>query len=190
GIRPTIDGRQLGVRESLEDQTMQMAENVAKLISSTLKYPNGAPGECVIADTTIGRVKEAADCKEKYEQENVGLTITVTPCWCDGLETMDLDNRSPHAVWGCNGTERPGAVYAAFAQKGMPAFGMYGEDVQEADEEEIAEEVVNKLLQFTKSGLAVALMKDKSYLSMGGVCMGIAGSIVKDDFFQDYLGMR
>lgn len=195
GIRPTIDGRQLGVRESLEDQTMQMAENVAKLISSTLKYPNGEPVECVIADSTIGRVKEAADCKEKFEQENVGLTITVTPCWCYGLETMDLDNRIPHAVWGFNGTERPGAVYlaavlAAFAQKGIPAFGIYGEHVQEADEEEIPEEVVNKLLQFTKSGLSVALMKDKSYLSMGGVCMGIAGSIVKDDFFQDYLGMR
>jgi len=195
GIRPTIDGRQLGVRESLEDQTMQMAENVSKLISSTLKYPNGEPVECVIADSTIGRVKEAADCKEKFEQENVGLTITVTPCWCYGLETMDLDNRIPHAVWGFNGTERPGAVYlaavlAAFAQKGIPAFGIYGEHVQEADEEEIPEEVVNKLLQFTKSGLSVALMKDKSYLSMGGVCMGIAGSIVKDDFFQDYLGMR
>lgn len=195
GIRPTIDGRQLGVRESLEDQTMKMAENVSKLISSTLKYPNGEPVECVIADSTIGRVKEAADCKEKFEQENVGLTITVTPCWCYGLETMDLDDRIPHAVWGFNGTERPGAVYlaavlAAFAQKGIPAFGIYGEHVQEADEEEIPEEVVNKLLQFTKSGLSVALMKDKSYLSMGGVCMGIAGSIVKDDFFQDYLGMR
>lgn len=195
GIRPTIDGRQLGVRESLEDQTMKMAENVSKLISSTLKYPNGDPVECVIADSTIGRVKEAADCKEKFEQENVGLTITVTPCWCYGLETMDLDDRIPHAVWGFNGTERPGAVYlaavlAAFAQKGIPAFGIYGEHVQEADEEEIPEEVVNKLLQFTKSGLSVALMKDKSYLSMGGVCMGIAGSIVKDDFFQDYLGMR
>src|SRR5699024_1128728 len=195
GIRPTIDGRQLGVRESLEDQTMQMAENVAKLISSTLKYPNGEPVECVIAESTIGGVKEATDCKEKFHQENVGLTITVTPCWCYGTETMDLDNKMPHAVWGFNGTERPGAVYlaavlAAYAQKGVPAFGIYGEHVQEADDDEIPEEVTEKLLQFTRSGLTVAMMKDKSYLSMGNVSMGIAGSIVKDDFFQEYLGIR
>jgi len=195
GIRPTIDGRQMGVRESLEDQTMKMAENVAKLIESTLRYPNGDPVECVIADSTIGGVKEALDCKEKFNQENIGLTITVTPCWCYGLETMDLDNRIPHAVWGFNGTERPGAVYlaaviAAFAQKGIPAFGIYGEHIQEADDEEIPEDVVEKLIQFTKSGLAMAQMKDQSYLSMGSVSMGIAGSIVKDDFFQEYLGMR
>lgn len=195
GIRPTIDGRQLGVRESLEEQTMKMAENVAQLIESKLRYPNGEPVQCVIADSTIGGVKEASDCKEKFNQENVGLTITVTPCWCYGLETMDLDNQIPHAVWGFNGTERPGAVYlaaviAAFAQKGIPAFGIYGEHIQEADEEDIPEEVAQKLLQFAKSGLAVAQIKDKSYLSMGTVSMGIAGSIVKDDFFQEYLGMR
>ncbi|WP_164215262.1 L-fucose isomerase [Virgibacillus sp. YIM 98842] len=195
GIRPTIDGRRRGVRESLEEQTMNMAKNVSKLIQETLKYPNGEPVECVIADTTIGGVKEAADCKEKFHQENVGLTITVTPCWCYGTETMDLDNKMPHAVWGFNGTERPGAVYlaavlAAYAQKGVPAFGIYGEHVQEADDEEIPEEVTEKLLQFTRSGLAVAMMKGKSYLSMGSVSMGIAGSIVKDDFFQEYLGMR
>src|SRR5690625_1476762 len=195
GIRPTIDGRQRGVRESLEEQTMKMAQNVAELIEGTLHYPNGDPVQCVIADSTIGGVKEAADCKEKFKYENVGLTITVTPCWCYGMETMDLDSQIPHAVWGFNGTERPGAVYlaavlAAFAQKGIPAFGIYGEHVQEADEEDIPEEVVEKLLRFTKSGLAVAQMKDKSYLSMGTVSMGIAGSIVKDDFFQEYLGMR
>lgn len=195
GIRPTIDGRQMGVRESLESQTMKMAENVAKLIESTLRYPNGEPVECVIADSTIGGVKEATDCKDKFEQENIGLTITVTPCWCYGLETMDLDNRIPHAVWGFNGTERPGAVYlaavlAAFAQKGIPAFGIYGEHIQEADDEEIPEDVVEKILKFTKSGLAMAQMKNQSYLSMGNVSMGIAGSIVKDDFFQEYLGMR
>lgn len=195
GIRPTIDGRQLGVRESLEEQTMKMAQNVAELIEGTLHYPNGDPVQCVIADSTIGGVKEASDCKEKFSQENIGLTITVTPCWCYGLETVDLDNSIPHAVWGFNGTERPGAVYlaavlAAFAQKGVPAFGIYGEHVQDADEEEIPEEVVEKLLRFTKSGLAVAQMKEKSYLSIGSVSMGIAGSIVKDDFFQEYLGMR
>lgn len=195
GIRPTIDGRQMGVRESLESQTMKMAENVAKLIESTLHYPNGEPVECVIADSTIGGVKEASNCKDKFEQENIGLTITVTPCWCYGLETMDLDNRIPHAVWGFNGTERPGAVYlaavlAAFAQKGIPAFGIYGEHIQEADDEEIPEDVVEKILKFTKSGLAMAQMKNQSYLSMGNVSMGIAGSIVKDDFFQEYLGMR
>lgn len=195
GIRPTIDGRQMGVRESLEDQTMQMAKNVANLLESTLKYPNGTSVECVIADSTIGGVKEAVDCKEKFKRENVGLTITVTPCWCYGLETMDLDNQIPHAVWGFNGTERPGAVYlaavlAAFAQKGIPAFGIYGEHVQEADDESIPSDVQEKLIRFTKSALAVSQMKDKSYLSMGSVSMGIAGSIVKDDFFQEYLGMR
>ncbi|WP_042221899.1 L-fucose isomerase [Oceanobacillus manasiensis] len=195
GIRPTIDGRRQGVRESLEEQTMNMAENVAKLVRETLKYPDGNPVECVIADSTIGGVKEATDCKEKFHRENVGLTITVTPCWCYGTETMDLDNKMPHAVWGFNGTERPGAVYlaavlAAYAQKGVPAFGIYGEHVQEADDEEIPEDVIEKLLQFTRAGLTVAMMKGKSYLSMGNVSMGIAGSIVKDDFFQEYLGMR
>lgn len=195
GIRPTIDGRRRGVRESLEEQTMKMAQQVSELIHNNLKYPNGEAVECVIADSTIGGVKEASDCKEKFNQENVGLTITVTPCWCYGTETADLDNRIPHAVWGFNGTERPGAVYlaavlAAFAQKGVPAFGIYGEHVQEADAEDIPEEVAERLLQFAKSGLAAAQMRDKAYLSMGNVSMGIAGSIVKDDFFQEYLGMR
>src|SRR5699024_4185209 len=170
GIRPTIDGRQLGVRESLEDQTMQMAENVAKLISSTLKYPNGEPVECVIADSKLARVKETEDFKEKFEKENVGLTITVRHYRGNDLETMELDNRITHAVCGFKGIKRPGAVYlaevlAAFVQKGIPAFGIYGEHVQEVDEEEIDEEVVNKLLKITKSGLSVALMKDKSFLS-------------------------
>lgn len=195
GIRPTIDGRQRGVRESLEEQTMQMAKEVQNLLERTLKYPNGASVECVIADSTIGGVKEAVDCKEKFQGENVGLTITVTPCWCYGLETMDLNNQIPHAVWGFNGTERPGAVYlaavlAAFAQKGIPAFGIYGEHVQEATDESIPTDVQEKLLRFTKSALVVSQMKDQSYLSMGSVSMGIAGSIVKDDFFQEYLGMR
>ncbi|MFC3419989.1 L-fucose isomerase [Salinicoccus hispanicus] len=195
GIRPTIDGRRRGVRESLEAQTMNMATSVKELIETTLKYPNGENVQCVIADTTIGGVKEAADCKEKFRQENVGLTITVTPCWCYGTETMDLDNRMPHAVWGFNGTERPGAVYlaavlSAYAQKGVPAFGIYGEHVQESDDDSIPEDVTEKLLKFAKAGLAVALMKDRSYLSMGTVSMGIAGSIVKDEFFQEFLGMR
>lgn len=195
GIRPVIDGRRRGVRESLEDQTMKMAQNVSSLIKSSLKDPNGNPVECVIADSTIGGIKEATDCKEKFSQENVGLTITVTPCWAYGTETMDLDNRIPHAVWGFNGTERPGAVYlaavlAAFAQKGVSAFGIYGEHLQDADDDAIPEDVTEKLLKFTKSGLAVAQMKDRSYLSMGNVSMGIAGSIVQDDFFQEYLGMR
>lgn len=195
GIRPTIDGRRRGVRESLEDQTMDMAKKVQELLENELYYPNGENVQCVIADSTIGGIKEASDCKEKFHLENVGLTITVTPCWCYGTETMDLDNRIPHAVWGFNGTERPGAVYlsavlAAYAQKGIPAFGIYGKDVQDNHEKEIPEDVVGKLLKFAKSGLAMSIMKDKSYLSMGTVSMGIAGSIVKDDFFQEYLGMR
>lgn len=195
GIRPTIDGRRRGVRESLEAQTMGMAERVAKFLTESLYYPDGSPVECVIADSTIGGVKEAAAAAQKFAGQNVGVSITVTPCWCYGSETMDMDATIPHAVWGFNGTERPGAVYlaavlSAYAQKGIPAFGIYGEDVQESSSEEIPADVQTKLLQFAKSAMAVALMKGKSYLSMGSVSMGIAGSIVNEQFFQDYLGMR
>jgi len=195
GIRPTIDGRMGGVRESLEDQTMNMAKSVVKLLTSTLKYPDGSPVECVIADSTIGRVAESAACAEKFRREGVGVTITVTPCWCYGSETMDMEPHTIKAVWGFNGTERPGAVYlaavlAGHAQKGLPAFGIYGHDVQDAGTTEIPEDVKTKLLRFAKAGLAVATMRGKSYLSIGAVCMGIAGSIVNPDFFESYLGMR
>lgn len=195
GIRPTIDGRRRGVRESLEVQTMGMAQRVAKFLEEKLFYPDGSQVECVIADSTIGGVKEAAAAAQKFASENVGVSITVTPCWCYGSETMDMDATIPHAVWGFNGTERPGAVYlaavlSAYAQKGIPAFGIYGEDVQDSGSEEIPADVQSKLLQFAKSALAAALMKGKSYLSMGSVSMGIAGSIVNEQFFQDYLGMR
>ncbi|GGG12983.1 L-fucose isomerase [Paenibacillus albidus] len=195
GIRPTIDGRRRGVRESLETQTMGMAERVAAFLQQNLFYPDGSQVECVIADTTIGGVKEAAAAARKFSAAGVGVSITATPCWCYGSETMDMDAGIPHAVWGFNGTERPGAVYlaavlSAYAQKGIPAFGIYGEDVQESGSEEIPADVQAKLLQFAKSALAVALMKGKSYLSMGSVSMGIAGSIVNEQFFQEYLGMR
>jgi len=195
GIRPTIDGRERGVRESLEEQTMGMATSVAELLSSTLHYPDGTPVECVIADTTIGGIAEAAAAATKFRRENVGLTITVTPCWCYGTETMDMDPSLPHAVWGFNGTERPGAVYlaavlAAHAQKGIPAFGIYGEHVQDAGERVIPQDVKAKLVAFATAGMAAAVMRGKAYLSIGGVSMGIAGSMVKDDFFQEYLGMR
>jgi L-fucose isomerase len=195
GIRPTIDGRLGGVRESLETQTMQMAKAAAALISSTLRYPSGEPVECVIADTTIGGVAEAAACAEKFAKEGVGVSLTVTPCWCYGSETMDMDSRIPKAVWGFNGTERPGAVYlaavlAGHTQKGIPAFGIYGRDVQEGDDREIPADVREKILGFARAGLAVALMRGKSYLAMGGVSMGIAGSIVDQPFFEEYLGMR
>lgn len=195
GIRPTIDGRRRGVRESLEAQTMGMAQRVAKFIEENLFYPDGRPVECIIADSTIGGVKEASAAAQKFAGANVGVSITVTPCWCYGSETMDMDASIPHAVWGFNGTERPGAVYlaavlSAYAQKGIPAFGIYGEDVQESSSEEIPADVQTKLLQFAKAGLAVAQMRGKSYLSMGSVSMGIAGSIVNEQFFQEYLGMR
>ncbi|MDC7227638.1 MAG: L-fucose isomerase [Spirochaetales bacterium] len=195
GIRPTIDGRLGGVRESLEEQTMNMAKNAAKLISENLRHPNGEPVECIIADTTIGGVAEAAACEEKFEREGAGLSLTVTPCWCYGSETMDTNPHRPKAVWGFNGTERPGAVYlaavlAGHAQKGLPAFGIYGQDVQDADDTSIPDDVVEKILRFVKAGLATAWMKGKSYLSIGSVSMGIAGSIVQESFFQDYLGMR
>ncbi|NIK66773.1 L-fucose isomerase [Paenibacillus sp. BK720] len=195
GIRPTIDGRRKGVRESLEVQTMNMARSVANLIAENLRYPNGEPVQCVIADTTIGGVAEAAACADKFARENVGVSITVTPCWCYGTETMDMNASIPNAVWGFNGTERPGAVYlaavlAGYAQKGIPAFGIYGEEVQEASDTSIPDDVRGKLLSFARAGLAVAYMRGKSYLSMGSVSMGIAGSIVSDSFFQEYLGMR
>lgn len=195
GIRPTIDARQGGVRESLEAQTMNMAINLANFISATLKYSDGTPVQCVIADTTIGRVDEAAACAEKFRKEGVGLSITVTPCWCYGSETIDMDPHLPKAVWGFNGTERPGAVYLAAAlaghnQKGLPAFGIYGRDVQDGNDTSIPTDVQEKILAFVKAGIAVATIKGKSYLSIGSVSMGIAGSIVNADFFQDYLGMR
>jgi len=195
GIRPTIDGRQGGVRESLEEKTMNLANAVAYLISENLRNGDGSPVECVIADTTIGRVSESASCAAKFEREGVGATITVTSCWCYGAETMDMNPWYPKAVWGFNGTERPGAVYlaavlAAHAQKGLPAFGIYGHDVQDLNDNSIPDDVAEKILRFARAAQAVATMRGKSYLSMGSVSMGIAGSIVNADFFQEYLGMR
>lgn len=195
GIRPTIDGRLGGVRESLEKQTMDQAKAAAKLISSTLRYPNGEPVECVIADTCIGGVAEAAACAEKFAKAGVGVSLTITPCWCYGSETMDMTPQIPKAVWGFNGTERPGAVYlaavlAGHSQKGIPAFSIYGRDVQDGSDKSIPADVQEKILRFARAGLAVALMRGKSYLGMGGVSMGIAGSIVDQPFFEDYLGMR
>ena len=195
GIRPTIDGRQGGVRESLEEKTMNLAKAVAELISANVKYPDGTPVECVIADGTIGRVAETAACQAKFERENVGATISVTSCWCYGSETMDMHPHWPKAVWGFNGTERPGAVYlaavlAAHAQKGLPAFGIYGHDVQDLDDNTIPEDVAQKILRWARAAVAVAVMRGESYLSIGSQCMGIAGSIVDQNFFQEYLGMR
>ena len=195
GIRPIIDGRRKGIRESLEEQTMRMAKSTADLISKKLRHSNGLPVECLISDTTIGGVAEAARCADKFAKEGVGVSISVTPCWCCGMETIDMDPLIPKAIWGFNGTERPGAVYlsaalAGYDQIGLPAFGIYGKDVQDQNDNSIPEDVEQKLLQFTKAGLAAATMRGKSYLSIGGVSMGIAGSQVSPDFFQDYLGMR
>ena len=195
GIRPVIDGRRKGVRESLEEQTMRLAEAVSDFLSQNLYHPHGYPVKCIIADTTIGGVAEAAVCADKFAKENVGISITVTSCWCYGTETLDMDPFIPKAVWGFNGTERPGAVYLAAVlaghnQKGLPAFGIYGKDVQDASDTSIPEDVKEKLLRFAKAGLAVAWMRGKSYLSLGSVSMGIAGSIVNEIFFQNYLGMR
>jgi L-fucose isomerase len=195
GIRPVIDGRRGGVRESLENQTMSMAKAAAEFLTNNLRHPNGMKVECIIADTTIGGVAEAAACADKFAREGVGVSLTVTPCWCYGTEVMDADPLIPKAVWGFNGTERPGAVYlaaalAGYSQKGLPAFGIYGKDVQNKDEKKIPADVQEKLLLFAKSALAAAYMKGKSYLSVGSVSMGIAGSVVDPDFFSDYLGMR
>ena len=195
GIRPIIDGRQKGVREFLEDQTMALARSVADFLSKTLRHSNGASIECVIADQCIGGVAEAAQTADKFAQEGVGVSISVTPCWCYGSETMDLDPLIPKAVWGFNGTERPGAVYlaavlAAHNQKGLPAFSIYGHDVQDSADTRIPMDIQEKLLKFARAGLAVAEMRAKSYLSLGGVSMGIVGSIVDQSFFESYLGMR
>lgn len=195
GIRPAIDGRMRGVRESLEVQTMNMAKAAANLISANLRYPDGKPVACVIADTCIGGVAEAAMSAEKFNKNGVGVSLTVSPCWCYGSETIDMNPEMPKAIWGFNGTERPGAVYLAAAlaghtMKGLPAFGIYGHDVQDAGDGNIPDDVSEKILRFVRAGLAVSYMKGKSYLSMGSVSMGIAGSIVREDFFQEYLGMR
>jgi L-fucose isomerase len=195
GIRPVIDGRLDGVRESLEESTMNMAKLAADFLEKNLRHADGSKVECVLSDTCIGGVTEAAASADKFSREGVGLSLTVTPCWCYGSETIDMDPRIPKAIWGFNGTERPGAVYLAAAlaghnQKGIPAFGIYGRDVQDSDDTTIPEDVQEKLLLFGKAGLAVATMKGKSYLAMGGVSMGIAGSIVDPNFFESYLGMR
>ncbi len=195
GIRPIIDGRRGGIRESLEDTTMNLAKSVVKLYRDHLRYPDGSVVECVIADSCIGGVREAALCAEKFERENVGLSLSVTPCWCYGSETIDMNPYIPKAIWGFNGTERPGAVYLAAAlavhnQKGLPAFGIYGREVQDMNDPAIPGDVEEKLLRFARAGLAVALMRGKSYLAIGSVCMGIGGSMVQPDFLQEYLGMR
>ncbi|MGB6420989.1 MAG: L-fucose isomerase, partial [Anaerolineales bacterium] len=195
GVRPAIDGRRKGIRESLEELTMDMAKNTADFLSANLRHANGLPVECVLADTCIGGVAEAAQTAEKFARQGVGLSITVTPCWCYGSETMDMDPLIPKAIWGFNGTERPGAVYLAAVlaghnQKGLPAFSIYGLDVQDAGDAAIPEDVQDKLLRFARAGLAVATMRGKSYLAMGGVSMGIAGSIVNQSLFEDYLGIR
>ena len=195
GIRPTIDGRLGGVRESLEDQTMNLAKRVAELVSSELRYPNGEAVDCVIAETCIGGVAEANACDDLFRRENVGVSLTVTPCWCYGSETMDMDPLRPKAVFGFNGTERPGAVYlaavlAGHSQKGIPAFGIYGRDVQDAGDAAMPADVRDKILDFVQCGLAAALMRGKAYLSMGGTSMGIAGSMVDYAFWEKWLGMR
>ncbi len=195
GIRPAIDGRLGGVRESLEERTMNMARATAALITENIRHACGLPVEVVIADTTIGGVSEAAQCAAKFEREGVGVSLTVTPCWCYGSETMDMNPLTPKAVWGFNGTERPGAVYlaaalAGHAQKGLPAFGIYGHDVQDADDTAIPADVAAKILTFARAGLAAATMRGTSYLSMGGTSMGIAGSQISPEFFESYLGMR
>ena len=198
GIRPTIDGRRgpMKLRESLEEQTMGMALAAKALFEENLRYSNGDPVKVVIADSTIGRVPESAACADKFRREGVDITLTVTPCWCYGAETMDMDPQTIKAVWGFNGTERPGAVYlasvlATHAQKGLPAFGIYGHEVQDKDQVTgIPEDVKEKLLRFGRAAVAVATMRGKSYLQIGSICMGIGGSIIDSDFIESYLGMR
>jgi L-fucose isomerase len=195
GIRPVIDGRRQGVRESMEAATMQMAQSVARFITENLRHACGLPVECVVADTCIGGIAEAAACEAKFEREGVGVSLTVARSWCYGYETMDMHPTRPKAVWGFNGTERPGAVYlaavmAAHANKRLPAFSIYGRDVQDATDFTIPPDVAARILQFVQCGLAVATMQGKTYVSMGNVSMGIVGSLVDQNFLQHYLGMR
>ena len=195
GIRPVIDGRWGGVRESLENQTMGMAKSAAELIGSTLKYPDGTPVQCVISNTTIGGGAEAAKCAEQFAAENVVATLTVTPCWCYGSETFDMDPNTIKAVWGFNGTERPGAVYlaavmAAYAQKGLPAFSIYGHDVKDMTDTEIPDDVAEKIIRFARGAVCVGWMKNKSYVNLGAIAMGIAGSYCNAEMFQNYFGIR
>lgn len=195
GIRPVIDGRWGGVRESLEAQTMGMAEAAAKLISENLRYPDGTPVQCVISETTIGGGAEAAKCEDQFSKENVVATLSVTPCWCYGSETFDMNPNTIKAVWGFNGTERPGAVYlaavmAAYAQKGLPAFSIYGKDVQDMGDKTIPEDVAEKILRFARASIAVGWMKNKAYVNLGGISMGIAGSYCDASMFQKYFGIR
>jgi L-fucose/D-arabinose isomerase len=195
GIRPVLDGREMGVREAMEDITMGLAKSVADLIEENLRFPSGEKLECVISDTTIGGVADAAQCADQFEKEGVGVSLTVTPCWCYGTEVMDTNPLIPKAIWGFNGTERPGAVYlaaalAGYTQNGLPTFSIYGRDVQDSSDFNIPKDVGEKILQFVRSGLAVGLMRGKSYLSLGYSSMGIAGSAVDTGFFMDYLGMR
>jgi L-fucose/D-arabinose isomerase len=195
GIRPVIDGRERGIRESLEEKTINLAKMAARLIEENLRFPGGEKVECIISETTIGGVADAARCADQFDRDGVGVSLTVTSCWCYGTEVMDSDPLIPKAIWGFNGTERPGAVYlasalAGYSQKGLPAFGIYGRNVQDSDDQSIPDEVKDKILRFVKAGLAVALMRGKSYLSIGYTSMGIIGSTVNPDFFQDYLGMR
>ena len=195
GIRPVIDGRWGGVRESLEVQTMGMAEAAAKLISEKLRYPDGTPVQCVISETTIGGGAEAAKCEDQFSKENIVATLSVTPCWCYGSETFDMNPNTIKAVWGFNGTERPGAVYlaavmAAYAQKGLPAFSIYGRNVQDMDDRTIPEDVAEKILRFARAAIAVGWMKNKAYVNLGGISMGIAGSYCDASMFQKYFGIR
>ena len=195
GIRPTIDGRWGGVREGLEEKTMAMAKSAAKLISGNLRYPDGTPVKCVISPTTIGGGTEAAICEDAFTAQNVVATLTVTPCWCYGSETFDMNPRTIKAVWGFNGTQRPGAVYlaavmSAYAQKGLPAFSIYGRDVQDLDDNSVPADVAEKILNFAKCAVSVGWMRNKSYVNMGSVSMGIAGSYCNESFFQKYLGIR
>lgn len=195
GIRPIIDGRWGGIRESLEQQTMNMAHAAAKLISENLRYPDGTPVECVIGCTTIGSGAEAAKVAEQFSTENVVATLSVTPCWCYGTETFDMDPNTIKAVWGFNGTERPGAVYlaavlAAHAQRGLPAFSIYGHDVQDASDTTVPADVAEKILRFARGAVAVGWMKNKAYVNIGAIAMGIAGSYCDADVLQKYLGLR
>lgn len=195
GIRPIVDSRRLGIRDALEGKVRQMAESAKRLIQDNVFYADGTPARVVIYSGSIAGGEEAARCEEEFAAQHVTATLSVTPSWCYPLETIDMNPMTTKAIWGFNGTQRPGAVYLAAAmaahnQMHRPCFSIYGRDVQDMEEEEIPRDVQEKILRFAKCALAVGQMQNKAYVGFGAVSMGIMGSFLDPAFYMHYLGMR
>lgn len=195
GIRPIVDSRRLGIRDALEGKVREMAEAARKLIEEHVFYADGTPARVVVFSGSIAGGEEAARCEAEFAARHVTATLSVTPSWCYPLETIDMNPMTTKAIWGFNGTERPGAVYLASAlaahnQMRRPCFSIYGRDVQDMEEKEIPEDVQEKILRFARCAVAVGEMQNKAYVGFGSVSMGIMGSFLDPSFYAQYLGMR